>query len=60
MKVDGTTYNPLGEGGNSTFEIPVTLDEDMAVSAQTVAMSQPHEIEYTLHFDSATLEPAAQ
>lgn len=60
MRVDGVTYDPVNEGGNSTFEIPVALDEDMAVSAQTIAMSQPHEIEYTLRFDSASLEPAAQ
>ena len=41
--------------GNSEFQIPVTLDEDVAVSALTVAMSQPHLIDYTLHFDSVTL-----
>ena len=28
----------------------------MAVSASTVAMSQPHLVDYTLHFDSATLK----
>lgn len=60
MRVDGVVYDPVNEGGNSTFEIPITLDEDMAVSAQTIAMSQPHEIEYTLRFDAATVEPAAQ
>jgi hypothetical protein len=30
----------------------------MAISAQTVAMSEPHEIDYTLYFDSSTLKPA--
>ena len=38
------------------FSIAVpALDEEIAVSAETVAMSVPHTIEYTLRFDSATL-----
>ena len=53
MTVDGVDYAPVNDGGNSTFEIPVTLDEDIAVSAETVAMSTPHTIDYTLHFDSS-------
>ncbi|MEA4847830.1 MAG: hypothetical protein VB106_11420 [Clostridiaceae bacterium] len=57
MLIDGTHYNPINAGGNSTFEIPVLLDKDMAISAQTTAMSEPHEIDYTLRFDSATLKP---
>lgn len=59
MLVDGTRYDPVNADGNSAFEIPVSLDEDMAVSAQTVAMSQPHEVDYTLRFNSATLKPLA-
>ena len=31
------------------------LDTELAVTADTVAMSTPHEIDYTLTFDSATL-----
>ena len=31
MTVDGVDYAPVNDGGNSTFEIPVTLDEDIAV-----------------------------
>lgn len=57
MLADGIYYYPVNTDGNSTFEIPVSLDEDMAVSAQTVAMSEPHIIDYTLRFDSATLKP---
>ena len=57
MLVDGITYYPVNTEGNSAFEIPVLLDEDMVVSAQTVAMSEPHEIDYTLRFDSATMKP---
>lgn len=39
------------------FEIPVTVfDRKMAVAADTTAMSTPHEIEYTLQFDSASIK----
>ncbi len=55
MLVNDVQYDPVQTEGNSQFQIPVTLDEDVAVSALTVAMSQPHLIDYTLHFDSATL-----
>lgn len=57
MVVDGQTYRPIQKEGNSTFEIPVVLDEEMAVSAQTLAMSEPHLIDYTLLFRSDTLKP---
>ena len=56
MTADGVDYAPVNDGGNSTFEIPVTLDEDIAVSAETVAMSTPHTIDYTIHFDSSTMK----
>lgn len=56
MEVDGRGYAPINEEGNSVFSIAVpALDEEIAVSAETVAMSMPHTIEYTLRFDSATL-----
>ena len=43
--------NSAFTGGNSTFEIPVAaLGTPLAVTADTVAMSTPHEIEYTLTF----------
>ena len=56
MLIGQTRYESVQEDGNSTFEIPVLLDEDMAVSASTIAMSQPHLVDYTLHFDSSTLK----
>ena len=56
MLIGETRYEPVQEDGNSTFEIPVLLDEDMAVSASTIAMSQPHLVDYTLYFDSKTLK----
>ena len=51
MIVDGEKYLPTNTEGNSTFEIPVAaLDTPLTVTADTVAMSKPHEIEYTLTF----------
>ncbi len=43
------------EGSNSVFEIPVDLSVPNVVIADTVAMSKPHEIEYTLVFHSDTM-----
>lgn len=43
----------------SVFEIPVTVfDEEMQVVGDTVAMSKPHEIDYTLTFHSDTIKAA--
>ena len=57
MIVDGEKYLPTNTEGNSTFEIPVAaLGTPLSVVADTVAMSTPHEIEYTLTFDSASLK----
>ena len=59
MLIDGEKYLPINTEGNSTFVIPVAaLDTALAVTADTVAMSTPHEIDYTLTFDSATLAAA--
>ena len=55
MIVDGVQYDPVNTEGNSTFRIPVTPDADLAVQALTTAMSEPHLIDYVLHFDSSTL-----
>ena len=59
MIVDGEKYEPVNKDGNSTFEIPVTVfDTEMEVTADTVAMSTPHEIDYTLNFDSSSMKKA--
>lgn len=51
MVVDGEKYLPVNAEGNSVFQIPVeAFDQDIVVIADTVAMSTPHEIEYTLNF----------
>ena len=59
MVVDGEKYLTTNTEGNSTFLIPVALfDRPISVLADTTAMSQPYEIEYTLRFDAASITPA--
>ena len=49
------------EDEHSTFEIPVScFDWAMAVKADTTAMSEAHEIDYTLTFDSASVAPLSK
>ena len=56
MIVREEKYLPVNTEGDAVFEIPVTgLDYKMPVTADTIAMSQPHEIDYTLYFDSASI-----
>ena len=55
--VDGEKFLPVNTEGNSVFEIPVAaFDEPVTVIGDTVAMSKPHEIEYTLTFHSDTIK----
>jgi hypothetical protein len=57
MLVDGEKYLPISTENGSVFEIPVAaLDEPITVIGDTVAMSTPHEIEYTLTFKSDTIK----
>ena len=58
MIVNDERIEPTSTEGGSVFTIPVAaLDTPLSVIADTVAMSTPHEIEYTLTFDSASLAP---
>ena len=51
MIVGGEKYFPVNEEGYSTFEIPILVfNEEMPVIADTIAMSTPHEIDYSLRF----------
>ena len=60
MKLGGAEYDNETPGSNSTFTIPVAaLDTPIAVSATTVAMSQPHDIDYTITLDSKSLPAEA-
>ena len=57
MIVGDEKYEPVNEEGNSTFIIPVEgFDYSMPVTADTTAMSKPHEIEYTIQLDSASIK----
>lgn len=57
--VDGEKYLPINTEGDSVFEIPVLFfDKPMNIIGDTVAMSTPHEIEYTITFYSDTMKPA--
>ncbi|MCM1007636.1 MAG: hypothetical protein NC485_06840 [Ruminococcus flavefaciens] len=57
MIVDGNKFEFSGDGENASFTIPVIgFDYKMPVTADTTAMSKPHEIEYTLFFDSSTIK----
>ena len=57
MIVDGQRYEPVNTEGNSVFEIPVpTLGSPLEVIADTTAMSEPHEIEYTITFDPTSIK----
>lgn len=59
MLVNGEKYLPVNTEGNSVFEVPVeTLDVPLTMIGDTVAMSTPHEVEYTVTFHSETLESA--
>jgi sirohydrochlorin cobaltochelatase len=61
MVVDDVKYETvnqeIGLQGNSAFTIPVSgFDRKLSVKADTTAMSTPHEIDYTLYFDSSSIK----
>ena len=57
MIVDGETYLPTNTEGDSVFEIPVSVfEQPIHVIGDTVAMSKPHEIEYTITLHSDTIQ----
>ena len=59
MLVNGEKYLPVNTEGNSVFEVPVeALDAPLTMIGDTVAMSTPHEVEYTVTFHAETFESA--
>ena len=57
MLVNGEKYLPVNTEGKSVFEVPVKArDAPLTMIGDTVAMSTPHEVEYTVTFHSETLE----
>ena len=57
MVVDNRKYeNESAKDANSHFTIPVLdLTKELTVRADTLAMGTPHEIEYTLQFNTASI-----
>ena len=63
MKVNSERFDVdtkiLADGGNSTFTIPIyAFNKKMPVFADTLAMSQAHEILYYLEFDESSAKKA--
>lgn len=59
MIVNGEQYLPVPRTGNSTFQIPLAeLVDELPIQAETTAMSEPHMIDYIIHFDLTTLKQA--
>lgn len=57
MVVGGKKYLPVNESGNSTFIVPVTaFDEPVPVIGDTTAMSEAHEVNYTLTVKRASAQ----
>lgn len=57
MKVEDVKYDPVNTEGNSVFLIPVAdLSQPLEVIGDTVAMSEPHEVEYTIVFDEDSIQ----
>ena len=48
VKASGQTYYPTIENGVSTFTIPIALNQNNTIIGMTTAMSQAHEVNYTL------------
>lgn len=59
MIYNGEKLLPVNTEGNSAFELKIaSFDEPIEVTADTVAMSKPHEIDYKITFGEAMGEPA--
>ncbi len=60
MLVGGERYLPELIDGHSVFQIPLgSIEKPLSVTADTTAMSTPHEIDYVLTFDPASVVPAS-
>ena len=57
VRIGDMVFLPVNNEGNAAFALPVAcFDRPMPIVADTVAMSEPHEIAYTLRFDASSLE----
>lgn len=56
MEVGGVGYTPEIVDGKAVFTVEIpALDEELAIKAETVAMSAPHMIDYTLLVSGAEI-----
>lgn len=55
IKINDIEIPKDNDEGNSQFFTLVRFDYHMPVIANTIAMGNPHEIEYTMYFDSKTI-----
>lgn len=55
VKIGDIKYEKENAEGNSQFFFLVQFDYHMPIIANTTAMGNPHEIEYTLYFDSQSI-----
>ena len=58
LVADGVEYTARHDGDTSVFVIPARVNEDMTVVGTTTAMSQPHDIEYTIRISMGEDAPA--
>ena len=54
IKLNGEVYPVLSTEDGSLFKIPVVLNQDMAIAATTVAMTEAHDVDYTLKITQDT------
>ena len=58
LAVDGVAYDATHEGDTSVFEVPAPVNADFTVVGTTTAMSEPHDIAYTLRISMGEEVPA--
>lgn len=57
MEIGGAEYYPVNSDGNSTFIVKIEgFDKEIPFRAETLAMSQPHMVDYTMELYSDTLK----
>lgn len=55
--VDGEKYLPTNDGGNAAFTIPVSgFDRGLSIIVDSTAIKPATEVQYTITFDSASIE----
>ena len=61
VKYEGTQFDRTEEEStenSSVFYVDLVLDKELPIQAQTIAMSEPHEIEYQIYVSSEAAEAA--